>query len=417
MSEYKKQHYVPVFYMKNFSSNGKTVSVFHMDEQVLISNSSIKSQCQEKFFYGNDLEIEHQYQKYEIKWSNAIRRVIEEEPLTEETLDALKSFALYQRCRTKTTLDYRKEQSKQATIEFIKSIALSQGIDPDKHKPLIERMAEEKASELSTPKDIIEVARESLPYIKDLRVLVVDYQTRERLISSDTPVIMTNPIFGFRGNGLGLIGLVMFYPVNPSKLVVVYDSLSYSVQDIKDGVFISNDDNEVKTLNAYQYVSANNILFSNDPNDLKSYLPDAVDARERTKKQSVVSALGDGEQKLVAIHERDIMYYGNLSFCREPRSFKRVPKECKEPLPRYCDAETERVLLTKRDAVIKMGDALKKEGFFGKLSKKEYKRGSKEFFRQAQIYWAKHRLYYKNEEELLCKIKENEKRIEQSPDS
>ena len=412
MSEYKKQHYVPVFYMKNFSSNGKSFSVLQVEKQRIINNASVRNQCQEKYFYGENLNLEHQYQEYEKSWSAAIHNIIDGNPISEIDKDSLKEFALFQRSRTRAASDYRKEQNKQSTVEYFKSIALSYGINPDKHQNLIDSMADEKAKELSTPEEIIEMAKDVRPYLNDLQVLIINYKTSVKLISSDTPVIMINPMCGIHGVGLGSMGLVIFFPVDPTKLVVIYDGLFYSPLGIKGDSFISNDDNEVKVLNTYQYASANKILFSMHPEDLNGYQMEAEDARDRTKNQSIVSAFGNGVEKIVAMHERIIMYNGNLSFCKVPRTFRRIPKECKESLPRFCDVETENTLLAKREAIINVSSILKEKELFGNLSKKEYKRGSKEFFRQAQIYWHKHKLLFKTEEELIAKLLENERLLE-----
>jgi len=399
MSEFKRQHYVPVFYMKNFSNNGKSISVFHIDNDRIIENASIKRQCQSNYFYGDDLELEHRYQIAETEWSKAIRKALQDEPLDDFDKFVIKGFALFQRNRTKITASYRKEQNKQMAGEWCKSIALSRGIDPEKHEDLIESFAETKANEITTAADILAIANDIKPYMSDLDVGIIRYNTKAKLISSDTPVIMKNPLYGFQGDGIGLMGIVLFFPIDSERLIYIYDSLIYG----KANTSIINSDNEeeVKVLNTYQYASAENIIYSDLAEHFQDLMPEKVSARERTKNQSIVSSLGSGVEKLVATTERSIRYDASLSFCTVPRVFRRIPTECKEPFPRFCNKETKSILIAKRNAMINMYDLLRNKGFYGNLSKKEYSRGSKDYFRQADIYWAKHKELFGKEEELV----------------
>ena len=408
MNGYRRQHYVPVFYMKNFSCDGRNVSVFQIDKDKEINRASIKHQCQENYFYGDDLSLEHQYQELEAKWSTVIQKAIKDEKLNSNDKSIIKEFALFQRSRTKNTALYRREQSKQAVKEWCKSTALSHGIDPESNKEFIEDFANRKAEELASPVEIINMTRDIKPYMDDLDVGVIKYNTRAKLIASDTPVIMKNPIYKFRGDGIGAIGIVLFFPISPDRLVYIFDSLAYKQPGLIDGIIVSNDDHEVRVLNTYQYISAENIVFSNSTDHFYDVLPDYKEAREITKNQDSISVLGTETEKLVAMSERSIWYNEELSFCKEPREFRRIPKECKGPYPRFSNAKTEQSLLVKQQGINIMSGILKEKGFFGNLSKKEYMRGNREYIRQVQIYWSKHKMLFANEEEIIAKIEEDD---------
>ena len=74
-----------------------------------------------------------------------------------------------------------------------------------------------------TPAMNLDIATKHLTYIEDLKLLIINYDTQGELISSDVPVIALNP-FHPPSTGWGCMGLILFFPVAPNKLVVLYDS-------------------------------------------------------------------------------------------------------------------------------------------------------------------------------------------------
>ena len=60
MTEKKKQHFVPRFYLRNFSLNaeGKKISLFNFAACKYVSCSNLYDQAYKNYFYGEDLTIE-----------------------------------------------------------------------------------------------------------------------------------------------------------------------------------------------------------------------------------------------------------------------------------------------------------------------------------------------------------------------
>ena len=56
MADKKRQHYVPRFYLKNFSINseGKAIGIYNVEKCKFIPSGSLKSQAYENYFYGED---------------------------------------------------------------------------------------------------------------------------------------------------------------------------------------------------------------------------------------------------------------------------------------------------------------------------------------------------------------------------
>ena len=75
------QHYVPRFYMKNFSEvkNEETnkekalISFYQFDKMIYIEKIPTKSICCEKYFYDEDGHIENKLTEKESIWSKSIK--------------------------------------------------------------------------------------------------------------------------------------------------------------------------------------------------------------------------------------------------------------------------------------------------------------------------------------------------------
>ena len=76
MKKKKNQHYVPKFYLRNFSNNGKNIGLFMPDKDVYRNNASIKSVAYSHFLYGEDGIVEDLLSEIESKWAIMIRKII-----------------------------------------------------------------------------------------------------------------------------------------------------------------------------------------------------------------------------------------------------------------------------------------------------------------------------------------------------
>ena len=72
----KYQHYVPQFYLRNFSNNGKSVGTFIFSKRRYVANASIQKVCGRDFLYGEDLDIEKWFQGLEGTWAKILDKII-----------------------------------------------------------------------------------------------------------------------------------------------------------------------------------------------------------------------------------------------------------------------------------------------------------------------------------------------------
>src|SRR6266478_4102532 len=59
MAEHKRQHYVPRYYLTNFSPDGgKSIGIFNLSQRKVIPSGGLYTQCYEDYFYGKDPKLE-----------------------------------------------------------------------------------------------------------------------------------------------------------------------------------------------------------------------------------------------------------------------------------------------------------------------------------------------------------------------
>lgn len=85
-SETKNQHYVPQFYLRNFSEDGHGIRTFNLSSGKLIPHAKLKCQCSKDYFYGEDGVLESALGGLETAFSTTFKNCIEL-PLKERVSD------------------------------------------------------------------------------------------------------------------------------------------------------------------------------------------------------------------------------------------------------------------------------------------------------------------------------------------
>ena len=77
-TEKKNQHYIPKFYLRNFSfqKNKRQIGVFNIFNEIFIQTAKLKTQGSKNFFYGYDGEIEDTLSTIEDNLSCIIKKII-----------------------------------------------------------------------------------------------------------------------------------------------------------------------------------------------------------------------------------------------------------------------------------------------------------------------------------------------------
>lgn len=381
MANKKKQHYIPRFYMKNFAKN-KVFSVFNIKNRKIISPAPYKDQCFKDYFYGKDNILEDILAEKETKWAEAIRSLLEEEPLTPEIIQLLKEFALYQQQRTNAMKTFNIQARKELLIEMATQIYIHRGWKFDN---AARKYCEERAKEDVAPSEYLLIAEKMQKYIEDLGLLVVTYNTTNKLISSDMPVISINPFYP-PNIGYSVMGLIILFPISPHKLVVIYDDKMYP--KFKGTQYtILNNEKEVINLNVLQLISAESILYGINTDEFYLFKKDHWEARKRNRDRDAMSSLGPDGHKLMIYGNRPNIYHCDLSFGKMCGEFSRIPFPCREAVLRQWDEKYEEKLVLKGQIIPTVSEHDTR--FFTKLNmtKKEYVKNCHKMYKLAKKYW------------------------------
>lgn len=324
------QHYVPRFYLKNFSEikgSGKKEKVlttfYQFNGSLIKENIPVKSICYEEYFYGLDGEVEKDLAKKELTWAKTIQKKLinTDENFDQESVRVIKQFAVYQYCRTLASYNYNKDLLSEMYAEFICPKV------PSISKEIVKKLVENRIENETNGSDLVYSCDELTQEIEDLDIGLIRYNTERKLITSDMPVIVINP-FCQDMIGFSNAGIVIFFPLSPELLVVFYDNKIYN--NIKRYMVVNNEQ-EVLNLNKYQVLSAEERIISKYREELSLLVSDEVLVKRRDERisEEKIDSSFDGNETFVATKSRVVTYDYELSFCKLPKYLRKIPNDCR----------------------------------------------------------------------------------------
>lgn len=380
MAKKRKQHFVPQMYLKRFADKDGLIDLYHIQQASCYKKISYKDQCKRSYFYGADLEWENRLCSMEREWHSLFSNIDKRSHLTDEDINQIKMFALYQRQRTYGEYSYRYDERTQLYELYARELYAHNGWEFDDEA---KRQIKESVNQSISPSEMLELAHNLQKYIVDLDVRIIEYSTSNSFIISDVPVIAINP-FHMPSIGYGCVGLVILFPVSPKVLVVIYDSKMYKLNG-SDRYIVSNNEDEVVAINNLQYVSADEILLGNEC-DFPKTDNELNKARSISRDGESITRLGSEDNPLWVMGMRKTIYTCDLSFAHVNHSFRRIPFICREGVPRIWDEAWEIKLKNKAKILCDIY-SLTPEKFQGYTSK-EIRDGCNRFYRQMMKYWS-----------------------------
>jgi len=308
MPNNKKHHYVPRFYLKRFSTNGKSINIWNISKEKCISYGNLKNQCYKDYFYGKELEIEKALGKIEGE-AAAIFNLIDQyqfpPPNNSQGYITLILYILIQYGRTTYSADSLDEMTDKLMKHLLKEQAEAEGIEIDRVRIGVENPASYSLGMILL----------SHPLMLDLGCKVLINKTSVDFVTSDNPVVLYNQLFSFQkhGSNTGLFskGLQMFLPINSKTILVFYDSQSYSMGSGYSPSVEVRLPRDVYQLNILQMTSAyQNVYFENSELDVKTLFRKAKPFR-RTRKSNIeifpTEETGDIRKELIASSREDVL--------------------------------------------------------------------------------------------------------------
>jgi hypothetical protein len=264
MASNKNQHYVPRCYLKPFTLDGAgvAINVFNIDRKIFIGKAPVKNQCSGNYFYGSDLVIEKELQKYEGDYANGIKEILSEKyELVDKHRDLLKQFWLLQYLRT--------DAASRKVVEMSIGVEDFSGLSAGDF-----RLQLKEAVQIS-----MNIFAEMPDILSDLKVCLVRNRTNLPFVTSDDPAVLSNRWYmqdaRTKGMSFGLpsAGALMFLPISPAVLCIIYDGDIYNIPH-KNGWIDVRHDRDVSAYNQHQFLNCRANIFYRDLNE------DAVLAKE-----------------------------------------------------------------------------------------------------------------------------------------
>lgn len=322
----KKHHYVPRFYLKRFSSDGRSIGLYNFANDLTVIAANLKNQCCRDYFYGKEKVVESALCDIE-HYASILFSLIDHAgclppPGTPEHL-AMILYILTQYGRTKYFADATDEMHDQIIKHvFGKKIESEiEGINLDDF--------------IIGLKDVSQYALgmmvQTYPFLLDLAYKLLVNRTQVDFVTSDNPVVMTNQFLSFRtigsNTGVATKGLQIFFPIAPGRVILLYDSYVYRVGGDKKIVVEIEDVRDIYNINALQACSSYENIYFREENFGVSALHRKAKSYMRTRKAGIkVFPQGNNQHRrreLLMNFMEDIRFNPNLSFIGIRKSAKK----------------------------------------------------------------------------------------------
>lgn len=334
-------HYVPQFYLRNFSINRKSVGMIRVEESKYIKEASIKKQVCKDYLYGDNDTIENWFQEIENKVSQIIKKIIAKEELPifkSEEYDLLLYFMLLSEARNLKTAE--------TMNKFIDSLGKAILKMDQKERFPADKIEETKISFTIPNLNSIKAVGEIHPIIHDLKATLISIENDREFITYDNPLIRYNQFYvkknyHLRGYGLGNIGIQLFFPISPKLCICLYDSSAYECSlDIENKLKLSkgrlvDEINSLVLLNAYNTVFFKSISKSSlEKLLLLTYKAKRNQIENVTELQAVSQR---GKSHLIGLSQKGVAESINLSMfvLRNDRIKMKLPPHMAGPIRPY----------------------------------------------------------------------------------
>ena len=328
MPDKKKQHFVPRFYLKNFSlkSSGKMLGIFNITNSKFISAGNLKDQAYKNYFYGHDPSIEDALSESEGIVATILRNIINQDSvraISPKDHYYLLEFTVFLSERTVWMTD----QLNESADKFIKTI-----ISKYPSAPI---GINEGSFSLTQPTQFaLYRAAISLPVVFDLSYKLIINKTKVPFITSDHPVVLYNQFLENRkengsNTGLASKGLEIFLPLSPHHLITFFDRDVYKIGTKSNKSVEITADSDVEALNILQYINANHNLYFNEEiseSQIRKLVSRATRYRGKPKANVDEYSAGKRDGKkyfLLHIYTSDVKCDLRLSFIRTLKKAKK----------------------------------------------------------------------------------------------
>jgi hypothetical protein len=259
----KNHHFVPQFYLRAFSNDGRRIHVYNLKHRKPIQHASLRHQCFRHHLHGKTDDLETALSEVENVLAPLVRAVIDTSSLPPENSPDyvhLLLFVALQMVRTTRSA----EKSELGIDKMFKQTLRH---DPDFKD--VDMASFSVRSENPVVGHLTLLLEPAIKSILDLSMYIICAGPNQTFITSDNPVFKYNQYMqGVKGLGVtGHItrGLQIFVPLSPKHLLLLTDSSIYRINSHKNSRMVFKlPDSDITKLNMMQIHSAEENLYFSD---------------------------------------------------------------------------------------------------------------------------------------------------------
>lgn len=274
MAEKKNQHYVPQFYQRRFSPDGKTIGAYILEKKKKVDAAAIKHQASEDYFYTKDTakagNVEDALGTLE-KFGQEVMAKIDADPrkpLEKQDRFTLYVFTLLQMGRTMAMAQTIQKTADTMVRQVLREeIRVKRANGDESVKDLTDDVIDSVVMNLNNPGGFsLGMQSQLIPTCIDLKQKILINNTDVAFVTSDNPTALYNMYLERMGQvetGLGCRGVFLYMPLSPKAAVVLYDDKVYKMGGRKQSFVEITERNDARELNRLTAVNSfETILFN-----------------------------------------------------------------------------------------------------------------------------------------------------------
>lgn len=311
MANKKKNHYVPKFYLRNFTDDPQNekskIDLFNIKGNTYVGPVYYGPQMQESYFYSIESGWEDRLNDdFEGNHKQIISDLLAgKTPSKNVLMEVVLLMHFRTKVRRNKDIIFRKiliDRNLDYLVKSFKSHIRNSYFGLGRivlfflsEKQIESLVRRESYREYLKPQDIAGKNIDNFKRLKEeakgLEAVILENDTKNNLISSDHPAIIINPFLSKRVknagvNGLKQMGVLLLLPISPKYLLLCYDPEIYELDPKK--ILTSQD---VSGLNALQVWVAEEAVYSRFLSKQVLYLI-KQNLKKRKSPQMVISEIG-----------------------------------------------------------------------------------------------------------------------------
>ncbi len=243
----KKQHYIPRFFLKNFSIDNLEKSVYIYDvalqnEKTQIQNRrNIENFCQKKYGYGKDNIIEKFLNLRENQQAPIISKIIEHNNI----LDTYKSII------------------NEIFVDFLIRLPHIK----ESFEEIFGKIENESENQKNYNQQMIGIMESAPASLNHLETILIANKSCVKLITSDQPIttcckVLNSPPY-LEHNFVETHQKLFLLPISPELMICMYDKSEYEPIDMHGCKITIRNSDIIKKLNIFKFSGSGNVIYSN----------------------------------------------------------------------------------------------------------------------------------------------------------